>query len=259
MKVTEKMKKWYAVVAIALIAVLFSACGSHSESGSSKAAATVDSAGEKFNIIATPYANLRVTEEFEENITHEETAKEPYTLTFSSKKDNTELFSLIFNGKGKTLFGTIVGEDANTVVYITLAELDENSDNYEINRANQSKLKDVLNCLTADYEIILDQEVDHAITSNFEIKTPLVTLKYPNKWKDKVKVEVTEDSVKFSDNGTPVFDLVFKETKGYLLGTYNGTPVYMVEHPVKNDEQAAMQQDVNVILKYLMKDPNFKM
>ena len=53
MKVTEKMKKWYAIVAIALIAVLFSACGSHSESGSSKAAATVDSAGEKFNIYQT--------------------------------------------------------------------------------------------------------------------------------------------------------------------------------------------------------------
>lgn len=252
------MKKWYVVVAAALIAVLLAACGSQSD-GKSENAATVDSAGVKYNIIETPYANLRVTEDFDENVAHKETGKEPYVLTFSSKKDDTELFSIVFNGKGNTLFGTIVGEDANTVIHTNLVKLDENSENYETNRAYQDKLKDILSCLTADYEIILGEEVDHETTSDFDIETPVVTLKYPNKWKNKVKVEVTDDSVKFSNNGTPVFDLVFKETKGYLLGTYKETPIYMVEHPVKTNEQAAMQQDVNVILKHLMKDPNFKM
>lgn len=252
------MKKWYVVVAAALIAVLLAACGSQSD-GKPENAATVDSAGVKYNIIETPYANLRVTEDFDENVAHKETGKEPYVLTFSSKKDDTELFSIVFNGKGNTLFGTIVGEDANTVIHTNLVKLDENSENYETNRAYQDKLKDILSCLTADYEIILGEEVDHETTSDFDIETPVVTLKYPNKWKNKVKVEVTDDSVKFSNNGTPVFDLVFKETKGYLLGTYKETPIYMVEHPVKTNEQAAMQQDVNVILKHLMKDPNFKM
>ena len=252
------MKKITIAGLLLICAMLFCACGSQSVS-SSESAATVDSAGNKYNTIDTPYAQLRVTEDFEQHVSHKETGKDPYTLTFSSKKDNTELFSIVFNGKGDTLFGTIKGEDANTVIHTNLAELDEKSENYDTNRAYQDKLKDILSCLTADYEIILGEEVDHKITSNFDIKTPVVTLKYPNKWKDKVKVEVTEDSVKFSDNGTAVFDLVFKETKGYLLGTYKGTPIYMVEHTVKTDEQAAMQQDVNVILKYLMKDPNFKM
>ena len=252
------MKK-IIIAAILLICVsLFCACGSQSD-GNPESAATVDSAGVKYNIIETPYANLRVTEDFEENVAHKETGKDPYVLTFSSKKDDTELFSIVFNGKGDTLFGTIKGEDANTVIHTNLVKLDENSENYETNRAYQDKLKDILSCLTADYEIILGEEVDHETTSNFEIQTSVVTLKYPNKWKNKVKVEVTDDSVKFSNNGTPVFDLVFKETKGYLLGTYKDTPIYMVEHPVKNNEQAAMQQDVNVILKYLMQDPNFKM
>ena len=252
------MKK-IIIAAILLICVfLFCACGSQSD-GNPENAATVDSAGVKYNIIETPYANLRVTEDFDENVAHKETGKEPYVLTFSSKKDDTELFSIVFNGKGNTLFGTIVGEDANTVIHTNLVKLDENSENYETNRAYQDKLKDILSCLTADYEIILGEEVDHETTSDFDIETPVVTLKYPNKWKNKVKVEVTDDSVKFSNNGTPVFDLVFKETKGYLLGTYKETPIYMVEHPVKTNEQAAMQQDVNVILKHLMKDPNFKM
>lgn len=242
--------------------MLFSACGNNESGGStsdSASASTRDSAGEKFVTISTPYAELRVKETLDNNLTHKESGTDPYVVTFSSKKDGTELFSLVFNGKGDTLFGTLIGEEENTVIYMNTVKLDEKSENYEENLKLQSESRDILDRLTADYEIILGEEVSHEVTSNFEIETPLVTLKYPNKWKDRVKVEVTDDSVKFSDGETPVFDLVFKECDGYLLGTYKGTPIYMVEHPVEKDDQAAMQQDVNVILKYLMQDPNFVM
>ena len=50
---------------------------------------------------------------------------------------------------------------------------------------------------------------------------------------------------------------MFVECDGYLLGTYKDTPIYMVEHPVENEEQAAMQMGVNTILQELMQDPNF--
>ena len=43
----------------------------------------------------------------------------------------------------------------------------------------------------------------------------------------------------------------------HLLGTYKDTPIYIVDYPVETDEQAAMQEDVNVILQYLMEDPKF--
>lgn len=253
------MKKLYIIVAFVLAAALLAACGSQSGSGTPDSAATTDSAGIKYNIISTPYAELRVNEELGQKVSHKESGTDPYVVTFSSKKDDTELFSLVFKGKGDTLFGTLVGEDENIVIYTNTSKLDEKSDNYKENLTLQAELRDILDCLTADYEIILGEEVSHEVTSNFEIETSVVTLKYPNKWKDRVNVEVTDDSVKFSDGETPVFDLVFKECDGYLLGTYKDTPIYMVEHPVEKDDQAAMQQDVNVILKYLMQDPNFVM
>lgn len=248
------MKKITVLSMLLVLAMMFCACGSENSSS--------DKSSEEANVkISTPYVDLKVTESIDENVSHEETdpEKEPYTITFKSKKDDTELFSLVFNGEGKYLFGTLVGEDKNTVIYYNMPALDEDSDNYEQNRSYQEKLKEILNGLTADYEIILNEKVDHKDTSNFDIKTSVVTLKYPNKWKDKVKVEVVDNTVKFTNDKTPVFDLVFKKCDGYLLGTYKETPIYIVEYPVKTDEQAAMQQDVNVILKYLMKDPNFQM
>ncbi|MBR6051869.1 MAG: hypothetical protein IKP68_11815, partial [Clostridia bacterium] len=85
------------------------------------------------------------------------------------------------------------------------------------------------------------------------------TMKYPAKWKDKVTVTVTSDRVAFVNNGTPLFDLVFSDEEGYLLGTYSGTPISIVDYHVTTDEQVAMQKDVNVILGFLFNDPNFEM
>ena len=59
------------------------------------------------------------------------------------------------------------------------------------------------------------------------------------------------------NNGDKVFDLRFENCDGYLLGTYKNTPIYIVEYKAKNDDQVAMQQDVNVIINNLSKDKNF--
>ena len=83
-------------------------------------------------------------------------------------------------------------------------------------------------------------------------------MKYPAKWQDKVEISVSDEGVKFSASGVPLFDLVFAEGDGFLLGTYNGTPIYIVDYPVETEEMLAMQEDVNVILQYLIEDSNFK-
>ena len=76
-------------------------------------------------------------------------------------------------------------------------------------------------------------------------------------WKDKIDTEVTDGGVVFSTDGAPLFELVFSEGKGSLLGVYDGTPVYVIYHEAKTDEQKAMLEDVNVILQNLMKDKKF--
>ena len=48
-----------------------------------------------------------------------------------------------------------------------------------------------------------------------------------------------------------------EKVEGYHAGEYNGTPVYIVDYKTKTDEQAVMQEDINVILQHLSEDPAF--
>lgn len=109
-----------------------------------------------------------------------------------------------------------------------------------------------------DYDFRINELVAEENTATMDIEGTPIPIKYPKKWETAVQTEITEDRVKFSNNGTPLFDLVFTECDGYLLGTYKDTPIYIVDYEASADEQLAMQEDVNVILKYLMNDPDFK-
>ena len=212
---------------------------------------------EKTVTVSTPYVDLKVPESLDQNASHEENDADPYVITFKSKADDTILFSFVFNGTGERLLGTLIGEKENTVISLNVPELDEASEHYEENLANQQQMDVIIDHLLADYQIVLNEVVEQENTAVFDIETSVVTLKYPAKWKETVQVDVQENGVKFSSDGTPLFDLMFVECDGYLLGTYKDTPIYMVEYPVESDEHAAMQNGVNVILQNLMQDPNF--
>ena len=63
-----------------------------------------------------------------------------------------------------------------------------------------------------------------------------------------------------------LFDLSFVDVNdGFLLGTYSGIPIYIIDYEIKEDnytedevfDMYCMQEDVNVILQHLMEDPNF--
>ena len=163
----------------------------------------------------------------------------------------------MFDGTGDILMGTLVGETENTVLYMNIPELDKSSENYAEYCTYQEAVNTIMGHLTKDYTFHINELVEVEDNSTTDIRTDVVTLKYPAKWKDAVQTEITETGVKFSNNGTPLFDLIFSECDGYLLGTYKDTPIYIVDYPVETDEQAAMQEDVNVILQYLMEDPKF--
>lgn len=208
-------------------------------------------------VISTPYADLRVPASFDRAVSHQETGSSPYELSFRSKADGEELFSLVFNGSGDYLVGTLLGTEGNTVLYARIPALDENSQRYQDNLFYQEQMHLILEYLAEDYELVPEETLEGAGSGDFEIKTSLVSLYYPSRWKEKVEIEVLDNGVKFSAAGTPLFDLMFEECDGYLLGTYQETPIYMVEYPVETEEQAAMQAGVNTILQHLSEDPNF--
>ena len=100
--------------------------------------------------------------------------------------------------------------------------------------------------------------VDEDNSKTFDIKTEVTTLKYPERWKDNADIETKDDKVVFKLNDKTVFEIVFKECDGYLLGTYNGTPVYVIENETDDYNEKLMLEDIDIILQNLLEDENFK-
>lgn len=265
------MKKICILMLIILCAAVFAACGENSNGATAdeatdeteKAVSYIDDS--KTNEIETPYAVLKVPEAFDGNVTHKVTSEDPYTLEFSAN-DGTKLFTLFFNGKGETLLGTIEGEKDNTVLYATVAKIDNKSENYSQYSEYQEGLGTIVTHLKKDYTFTENAEVEKEDESTFDIKTDVVTLKYPAKWKDKVDVKTDANSACFSSDGVKLFDIFFVEKQdGIYMGSYDGKPIYLVSYKfdgkVKSGDKytdlARMQEDVNVIFDNLKNDEKY--
>ena len=109
----------------------------------------------------------------------------------------------------------------------------------------------------------------------YKIKTDFGTLYYPKKWKNQIRIEESDSdvySVKFyatinENKEVHIFDIVFGKTKGVLLGSLDGTNVYLVYSENSYEETCnekelntiyEMQDDVNYIIGMLKKDNRFK-
>ncbi|MBR1431518.1 S-layer homology domain-containing protein [Ruminococcus sp.] len=207
--------------------------------------------------IQTPYFTFRVPESFDENVSHEITNKDPFTILFRSMKDNARLFSLVINGKGETLIGTVVTHEGNYVIYADFYRLNENSKYFSDNAAYQEMINYIIDNLSRDYQFYNNQIVGKDDDGTFDIETSVLTLKYPSRWKGKVETEVTNNGVKFLNQGTPLFEIMFTDNGGYFLGNYNGTTLYFASYPVTAEEQIEMKEDASVTLQYIMNDKNF--
>lgn len=168
----------------------------------------------------------------------------------------TKLFDLVFNSEEGVILGTVRGEK-NTVISVVDYPLEQ--DDPELDEM-QGDVNVILQNLSRDYDFVADEAITDETTGTFDIETSVVTLKYPARWQDKVKVDVSEQGVTFTAGETKLFDLMFDDLEGgYLLGTYNDTPIYIVDYPVNTEEESRMQQDVNIIIQNLQQDSSFRL
>ena len=252
------MKRLFALIfALVICLTAFTACGgqpSEAVQETTEKAKLTD----EVTRIKTPYAEICVPKSFENNVKNTVTKESPYTVAFTSVKDDTQLFEVVFNGKGSVLMGTIVGDEGNTVLYMNVPALKKDSPNFNENLAYQQGVNTITNHLQEDYDFRVNEEVVEEDAKTFDIETDVTTFKYPAKWKDKITVKAEADKVSFSAGETPVFELRFKAGEGYWLGDYKNTPIYIVDYPVKDEAQIAMQKDINVLIEHLRAAENFK-
>lgn len=119
-------------------------------------------------------------------------------------------------------------------------------------------------------EEIMDRIFDDSGTT-YNIDSAIASLSYPDKWKDFIETEQTDNAISFfgmvpAHDRMLLFTLEFGESDGYLLGTLNGTDISIVEGTLEFDDSwseaereeiYAMQEDVNVILQGLIETEGF--
>lgn len=125
------------------------------------------------------------------------------------------------------------------------------------------------NKATPDESAQGEEAPTEAVRNNYEIKTKIATLKYPEQWKEIVKVEAQDSepyTVTFSAYDVKVFELFFNGTQGDLLGTLitddgqylvTTSMVKVSESSEHYEDYRNIQEDVNVILENLGKDYKF--
>lgn len=118
---------------------------------------------------------------------------------------------------------------------------------------------------TSDQAATVDEQSAIDEVPVYTIKVNDIELKYPERWKDKVQVKVTESGASFAAGEVKLFDFLFNSTEGHVLGTIIGdkanTVVSVKDYPLEKEteELIEMQQDLNVIYRHLTKDYEFVM
>ena len=215
---------------------------------------------EEVFVIKTAYADLKFPAKWQDKVTYEVGDD---SVSFSS--GDVRIFDILFNGGDGYVLGTIIGEKENVVVKVADYLFDSDAENYDELCAMQEDINVIIDHLVKDYDFEVGVEAIKEDDSVFEIETPVATLYYPNKWKESVTIEKDGDSLRFSCGEIKLFDVLFNSDDGFRLGTYNDTTINVVDYEIDEDSFSAedferlcaMQEDINVILQYLMKDSNF--
>lgn len=242
------------IVAFCMI-LLITSCGSNTETTEKKETIPVE----------TKYCTLQVPKDFDGKVKWD-IDDEPYSIDFKTSEGDMDLFEISFNEEDGDLLGTLVLEEENVVLYADFAEIDSEDSKYKELAGYQEGINTIIDGLTADYDFRIDEVVDVNEGKTFDIETSVATLKYPLKWKDVVNVDVQDNKVAFATDEEKLFDLEFGKSEGFLLGTYDGTEIYVVTYEIDSDKYSeneymnlsGMQNDINVIVENLEKDSKFE-
>lgn len=250
------MKRLLAVILATLfICGIFAACGDDKKGK--------EGSDELFTI-ETKYADLRYPSKWEDKVKVDILDDSIDTVRFSSGGKN--VFDISFTD-GDTILGTLKTDEGTVDVYVLFYELDKKDKYYEDYAAMQDDVNVITENLAKDYDFSIGTPLLEDDGKTFAIETEIVTMYYPQRWKDSIKVEADDKAVAFSCDGTPLFTIHFGAEKGELLGTYNGTKLWLetfdFDQKKLSAEQIAMyeamQEDVNVILQNLYDDDKFEL
>lgn len=217
--------------------------------------------------IETDFCNLSYPHKWEKSINYEiHNYGDGYTVGFSSEGNN--LFDLIFNVEEGEFIGSFKLDNKTIVVNASTYEIDSSIKNYKNLSMMQDDMSIIIYYLVKDYGLDFESvEIELLSNEVYQIETSKVQLYYPVTWQYKVQVNETSKGVEFSSDGVKLFDINFGGTEGSLLGKYLGQEIrivtYVIDESQYNNsrytELRSMQEDIDIIIKHLEEDENFKL
>ena len=188
------------------------------------------------------------------------------TLKYPEKwKDSVQVkvteTTAAFSSKDQKLFDIIIGDSDEYLLGTTADGISVHLKTYEVKDddellAMQEDSNVILNNLIKDYQLSTDNDKPTEPPC-FAIETSVVTLYYPEKWKDEVTVAENDGAVTFSCGDTDLFAILFNSDDGYLLGTYDGVALSLVNYEVTEEKHMMMQEASNDVLQHLYEDKKF--
>ncbi len=247
------MKKLTCVLLLIAVLLTLAACGEKPEADATYS-------------IETPYGTLEYPQKWQ-NFTRTETNGTDVSFYgWVEGKPEQPLFTLQF-GEGD---GYPLGTFHGTPVYIVDGEPFFDATWTDAEKQTIYMMKEDVNVILRDFTLQEDtaQPQENAV---FTVDSPIGALPYPEKWRDQLRTEQTDRSVAFyaeigDHEPLLLFTLQFGEGDGYLLGTLDGTGVYVLDNVPTFDETwsdaekstvSAMQEDLDVIVQDLFARDSF--
>lgn len=230
---------------------------------------------EVLTAIETALAVLRFPAKWDGKYTVIKTEGSRYQVSFSANTTagKRQLFDLFFGAGDGYLLGYIDALDTRVPVYIQSYGFPQDAfakEEFDMLCAMQEDVNVIIENLTKEYNLSDVPAPDTDDDATFTIDTKYAKLEYPQKWENRVDINVTDSGTKVSfamrssAGKLPLFDLVFGSGDGFLLGLLPDgnakVELWIVSYDVDRsklslsefEEFCAMQEDVNVIISKLV-------
>lgn len=168
--------------------------------------------------------------------------------------------------------GFYLGTFRDTTVYIVDGEPLFDTTWTDVDKEQIYAMQEDVNVILKDFELREGTaQPEPTVVETYSVESPIGELPYPEKWREQVRVEQTEDTLAFYANigAHPellLFTLEFGDGEGFLLGTLSGKSVYVLDNVPEFDETwtdeekatvSAMQEDLDVIVQDLIARDTF--
>lgn len=269
------------VISVIIVICMFTGCSNESNSEQIKENSSSIETVQDYSI-ETRYGKMYFPEKWQTYIDVQINENDPYTVQFFATLDNevkARLFNIVFGGSEGVYVGKLIDSEGAIIdVHIVMNELSGDEDYTEEQSNLIIAIQEDVNHIISKMPIIKEEhKKENDVESSLE--TPFISLQYPEKWKDVIRVnhiQGDEYTVEFFGKigdyeEIHLFDISFGEETGNSIGSIKCKDgsiknINVITYDIdfsdewvedRKNEIYSMAEDINIILQNIMENDSF--